>query len=491
MEEKEFEQLVREKENQGLEFKEELPESKKLAQLVAALYNSRGGKIVLGVEDKTRELLGVREPQKAEHEFVQVIRHWCKLDEEPRIEFVRFKNKDFVVFHCPKGKDTPYFVRGEHTPRVRIGSSNLPANKEEIARLYREGSSKSQDVFPVENASLDDLDLEKVKAYFRESKLTKQLKGKHFHDLLKKENLVIEKEKKLIPTIAGVVLFGKHSSLELPYTTIRADRYKGLDVSLWVDRADIEGNAFSLAADVEKFMLKNMRTSYTPKGFRTEIRTEYPIEALKEAIINAVVHRDYHIRESILLKMFDDRIEIWNPGGLLRPLTIGQLKELTYKPKSRNETIASVFSRRNLMDKRGTGVLRMNRSCDEWELPHPEFREQSGYFGIIFKNPQYYTKAPEIKVELNERQKKALECLKAKGKITTKEYVALAKTTVITAKRDLLDLKKKKIVRFVGSPKTGYYCFFDDTVNDAVNDTVKKAGAVLTPGASQKGDENV
>jgi ATP-dependent DNA helicase RecG len=456
---KEFGQLVKERENQDLEFKQEWPESRKLAVLVTALYNSRGGKIVLGVTDKTRHLVGVKEPQKAEHEFVQVIRHWCRLDEEPKIEFVKCQGKDFVVVHCPKGKDTPYFVMGERIPMVRIGSSNMPANKEEIARLYREGSSRSQDIYPVENASINDLDLEKIKEYFKESRLTKQLKGKHFYDLLEKENLVIEEEGKHAPTIAGIVLFGKHPSLEMPCTTIRADRYKGLDVSIWIDRADIEGNAFSLIADVEKFMLKNIRTAHIPNGFRTQIRTEYPIGALKEAIINAVVHRDYHGGESILLRMFDDRIEIWNPGGLLRPLTIEQLKELTYKPKSRNETIASVFSRKNLMDKRGTGVLRMNSSCDEWDLPHPEFKEQSGYFGIIFKNPQYYTKTPEIKVELNERQKKAISLIETKGEITRKEYMNLNKVSNKTAYIDLRFLVKEKILKVVGKGRGTKYVF--------------------------------
>ena len=163
----------------------------------------------MGVEDETGNPVGLAEPQKIENKFTQIIRHWCRLDKEPGIEFVKYKNNDFIVIHCPKGKDTPYFVRGEHTPRVRMGSSNMLANKEEIARLYREGSSKSQDVYPVENASLDDLDMEAVKKYFKESNLTDQLDGKHFHELLKKELFVVEENGKLIPTIAGIVLFGK------------------------------------------------------------------------------------------------------------------------------------------------------------------------------------------------------------------------------------------------------------------------------------------
>jgi ATP-dependent DNA helicase RecG len=460
MDEKEFGALLKNFENKDLDFKQDLPDSKKVAELVTAFYNSRGGKIIVGVEDGTRKPIGLENPQETEHKFTQIIRHFCKLDEEPRIEFVKYDGKDFVVIHCPKGRNTPYFVRGESAPRVRIGSSNMPANKEEIARLYREGSSESQDVHPVKNATLDDLDMDKIKSYFMESNLTSQLEGNHFIELLKKERFAVEENGKLVPTIAGIVLFGKHPSIEMPHTIVRADRYKGLDVTMWVDRADVEGDAFALVSEMEKFMLKNMRTSYTPKGFKTEIRTEYPIEALKEAAINAVVHRDYHERESILVKMFDDRIEIWSPGELLRPLTISQLIELSYKPKSRNETIAGVLSRRKIMDKRGTGILRMNKFCDEWGLPNPDFKEESGYFGIIFRNPNYYTKAPELNIAgLNERQKKAIEYLKIKGKITRKEYIEIANTTRTTAIRDLNEMVNKDILIIKG-PKTGRGRFY-------------------------------
>ncbi|PKP56246.1 MAG: hypothetical protein CVT89_06535, partial [Candidatus Altiarchaeales archaeon HGW-Altiarchaeales-2] len=329
MNEEEFEKLLQERENKDIDFKLELPEHEKIARLVVAFYNCRGGKIIFGVEDETRNPVGLKNPQKTEHGFTQIIRQYCRLDKEPEIEFVKYKGREFIVVHCPKGRNTPYFVMGENTPRVRIGSSNMPANNEEIALLYREGSSKSHDIYPVENATLDDIDLAQIREYFKESKLTDQLGGKHFHELLKKEHFVFEENKKLIPTIAGIVLFGKHPSLELPHTIIRADRYKGLDVTMWIDRADLEGNAFTLIDDAKKFMLKNIRTSYTPKGFEMETKNEYPIDALKEAMINAVVHRDYHEGESILLKMFDDRIEIWSPGELLRPLTISQLKDLT------------------------------------------------------------------------------------------------------------------------------------------------------------------
>lgn len=458
------EEFVKEKENKDLDFKLELPESKKVAQLVTALYNSRGGKIILGVEDETRKLIGIKEPQKTEHRFTQIIRNWCKLDEEPKIEFIKYKNRDFIVIHCPKGKNTPYFVRGEPKPRVRIGSSNVIANKEEIARLYREGSSKSQDVFPVENAGLDDLDLEKVKEYLGENNFTKQLESKHLHSLMQKEGLIVfdESKKEYIPTYAGVLLFGKHPQLNIHCASIKADRYRGTDMIEWIDKNDFNGNIFTLVEKCEYFFKKNMRISAWSAGFKTEHKTEYPIDALKEAVINALAHRDYHqYGKDILIRMFDDRIEINSPGELLRPLTIEKLQEHDYKPNSRNKAITKVLLRKGIMDERGSGILRMEEAMKKWELEKPNYEEKDGYFVITFKGPSRAEKPldEEILRDLNERQKKAVEYLREKGRITSREYCKLNNVVKNTAYRDLMELVNKDIIKQRGIGRGIYYVF--------------------------------
>ncbi|ODS38938.1 MAG: hypothetical protein A7316_06670 [Candidatus Altiarchaeales archaeon WOR_SM1_86-2] len=380
-------------------------------------------------------------------------------DEEPEIEFVKYKNKDFVVIQCPKGMDTPYFVRGEHTPRVRIGSSNMPANKEEIARLYREGSSESQDVYSVRNAGLEDIDLDKIKEYFKESELTTQLDEGHFYDLLKKENFIVEENEKLAPTLAGILLFGKHPWINLPHTTILADRYQGTDMVRWIDKRELNGTIFELIDKSEKFFLENMRTAAWSKGFKTVHKTEYPIEALKEAVINALVHRDYYERENIMIRMFDDRIEILSPGELLRPLTIKQLDDLTYSPKSRNKTIVDVLMRRRLMDKRGTGILRMNNFMHEWDLQKPIFEERCGYFVINFKGPGKPTLSvpDEVLAGLNERQVKGLKLIFKQGRITNSEYAKTFNVSRNTASNDLMNLVKKGLIKRSGVGRGSYY----------------------------------
>jgi len=288
MNEKEFKELLDERENKDFDFKLELSKPEKIAQLVAAFYNSRGGKIIIGVEDDTRKPIGLKNAQDIEHKFTQIIRHWCKLDVDPEIEFVNYADKEFIVVHCPKGKDTPYFVRREHCPRIRVGSSNMPANKEEIARLYREGSSKSQDIYPVDNADLGDLDLNKVKDYFEKNKFTKQLDKDDLIEIMLKEHFVVKEKGELIPTIAGIMLFGSNPHLNITQCEIRADRYVGDSMIEWIDRKDIHGTIFEMIKQTEEFMLKNMRTPAKVVGFKTEFRTEYPIPALREAIVNAV-----------------------------------------------------------------------------------------------------------------------------------------------------------------------------------------------------------
>jgi len=456
------EEFVKEKENKDLDFKLELPESKKAAQLVTAFYNSRGGKIILGVNDN-KKLVGLKNPQKVEHKFTQIIRHWCKLDEEPKIEFINNKERNFIVIHCPKGKDTPYFVRGEPKPRIRIGSSNVIANKEEIARLYREGSSKSFDIETVSKADINDLNLKAIKQYLKESHLTNKLNEKHFFEVISKEGFVSynKNTRAYVPTYAGILLFGKHPQINIPYSTILADRYKGIDMIEWIDKNEFNGNLFELIDKCENFFLRNMKTAAKAVGFRTEHKTEYPIDALKEALINALVHRDYLEKENILIRMFDNRIEIISPGELLRPLTIENLENLDYKPKSRNKTIVDVFLRRKLMDKRGSGILRMREAMKEWKLPEPTFEENTGYFVIKFIGP-YQGTVIKYKEELNERQKKALEHIKVYGKITSMDYRKLCLVVKDTANRDLVDLIKKRIIKKEGIGRAVFYRLFNE-----------------------------
>jgi predicted HTH transcriptional regulator len=123
----EFERLVGQQEGETLDFKQEMPSSSDLARLITAFYNTRGGVIVFGVEDGTRRLIGVSNPQGIETGLVNIIRDRCSLDVMPTIELVSYQGLEFVVVTCPQGVRKPYLVSGEAWPYVRVGSSNREA----------------------------------------------------------------------------------------------------------------------------------------------------------------------------------------------------------------------------------------------------------------------------------------------------------------------------------------------------------------------------
>ncbi|NOQ55384.1 MAG: DeoR family transcriptional regulator, partial [Nanohaloarchaea archaeon] len=152
------------------------------------------------------------------------------------------------------------------------------------------------------------------------------------------------------------------------------------------------------------------------------------------------------------------------------PLTIKNLENLDYTPKSRNKTIVDVLLRKRLMDKRGSGILRMKQTMTKWSLQKPKYSEKMGYFVIKFIGP-YNETVLNISEKLNERQKKAIQYLQIKRKITTKEYIIITKTSHRTAKRDLINLMEKQIIKRIGSTKTGNY-YLNGTVNGTVNGTI-------------------
>ncbi|MBA3064342.1 DeoR family transcriptional regulator, partial [Candidatus Woesearchaeota archaeon] len=227
-----------------------------------------------------------------------------------------------------------------------------------------------------------------------------------------------------------------------------------------IDKNDFNGNIFTLVENCEYFFKKNMRIASWSAGFKTEHKTEYPIDALKEAVINALAHRDYHqYGKDILIRMFDDRIEINSPGELLRPLTIEKLQEHDYKPNSRNKVITKVLLRKGIMDERGSGILRIEKAMEKWELEKPDYAEKDGYFVITFKGPGRAEKPldEEILKNLNERQKKALDFLKEHSRITTKDYFAINNVSERTARNDLVAMVDKKILQKIGKTQTAYY----------------------------------
>jgi len=181
---------------------------------------------------------------------------------------------------------------------------------------------------------------------------------------------------------------------------------------------------------------------------------DYPLPALREALANALIHREYHdIANFILVKVYDDRIWFSNPGGLPEGITVEELKQ-PHKSRLRNSLIARVFYLAGIIEQFGSGTVQMTRWMKEAGLPEPEFKEEMGGFSVyLYKD--VYTEETLRKMGLNERQVRAVLYVKEKGRISSKEYQELTQVSRQMASIDLSELVKRGGFNRLGSAGRG------------------------------------
>lgn len=235
---------------------------------------------------------------------------------------------------------------------------------------------------------------------------------------------------------------------------IKMVRFNGIEAYDVIDKLVSHESFFKLINDFDNFFTRNTRMGGTVKGWERIPLPEYPIEAVREAFINAIAHRDYGLTGGcITFYIYDDRIEIASPGKLLFPLTVESLG-VKITPRHRNKHICTIFEKTKYMEHIGTGIRRMRREMNEFNLPEPEFINDY-YFHVILRGPNGKLILPKNLVnhvnfnglQLNERQISALEKMNVeKMEFTHKSYAELFGISLATGKRDLLDLSKKDLV---------------------------------------------
>lgn len=463
MTEEEFKKLLDNFENDDLEFRAELQrideqeEKYRAAKAAAAFYNTRGGKIVFGVKEdgKKRTPTGLERIQITEGNFNTQIRAKCNFDEWPRFEFVKYRSKDFLVVYCPKGPKPPYCF--EKQVLIRRGSNNLPATEEEIARMYRDRSTESYDRSPVENATLKDIDLTQANAYLNKhfdlsgtSSLEDHLKVLHNIGILKIKN------QNYIPTIAGILLFGKSPQIFLPQAKIKADVKLDESSEKWDDIAEIGGTIFEQITSSEKFIRRNSRISAKIVGFKRIEEPQFPLAALREAIINALVHRDYgDTTATTIVKIRKDEVIISNPGSIIPPLTLEVVLGGHFTPRTRNEIIAETILKLGYMERRGRGLWLIQHLMNKSSLPEPKFKEEAGSFSMTLNTKEIITIKKQIiipdeiweSIKLDEDQKKILEVVEKVEKARFKDFERVLKKTRGAFNKKLEYLLDTKIIQ--------------------------------------------
>lgn len=366
-------ELLRDGENSGVEFKRDDVQNHDLAKELVAFLNLEGGIVLLGVEDDGT-ISGTSRPNLEEW-----VAELCRVKIEPPIVpyLSRMREvepgRDVLVVKVPQGPDKPYgqVHNGRRTYLIRVGSTNREASREELERMFQASGRVQYGLKPVPGAMLDDLDRRRLRDYF-----VRILGGNAPDDtdieeweklLLNLEFMTVSPDQ-AVPTIDGMLLFGATPKRFVPQSGIRALSYPGAAADYAV-RADeqLRGALVPLCATdgsiiesglVEQaldFVNRNTEPSARIQGGQRVDQPSYPPEVLREAVVNALVHRDYSVAGSdITLAIYSDRIEIQSPGKLPNTVTIEGMK--TGMRYARNQTLVNVLRDYRYVDFRGMGV---------------------------------------------------------------------------------------------------------------------------------------
>jgi len=438
-------EIIGKGESEVVEFKENF--DREAIETAAAFANTKGGSIFIGVSDSGK-IRGVMLGKETLRNWVNQVSQSTEPRVIPGVENMKIENKDVVTIQIKEFPIKPVSAKGKCFRRV--GNSNRVMTPQEIADMHINSTGMSWDIMPAKDISIKDLDLKKIKKYIKKASNTgrKKISGEEKPlQVLEKLGLI----KKEQVSWAALLLFGKDDKHFLHQAGIHCGRFK--EETIVIDDRIIVGAIINQVDEVMDFIRKNINVKFVMTGEPTrEESWDYPLEALREAVINAVCHRDYTIPSNVEIRIYDDRLIIRNPGGLPLGITIDDL----HKPHSsvlRNKGIGGVLYDIGWIEQWGSGIEKMCKACSKAGLPEPQFEEYQG-FRVTFRK-DIYTVEYLRSLGFNERQIKALKYVKERGGITNKQYQGLNNVSRQMATIDLGELTEKHILARVGTVGKG------------------------------------
>jgi ATP-dependent DNA helicase RecG len=439
-----FAMLLEEGEGYKIEYKEGVSG---IDKDMVAFANSSGGVIFLGITDD-KQIKGINITNRLKTQ-IQDIANNCRPKVKIFLEEIEFDNKDVLIVNLREGVDKPYECSSGFYKR--IGAISQKLTRDELMGFFKtEGKIRFDELINEKFIYPQDFDKEKLNSFLELAGLSETLSPEK---ILISLGVAEKQENRIYLNHAGVLFFADDPQKFIPWSVFTVVLFKDMEGVDVIDRKEIRGSLFEIVGKVMDFVRLYTKVAYkfTGKPKREEIY-EYPLEAIREAVINSVMHRDYFEKgHNNILRFFPDRILIENvwiePKGFELGKTIFR----------RNHIISDLFARIGFGEKLGSGILRMRSICKNADSIEPIIEYNDSYFWITFKPSGKYVQVtleggkPEVSLEiLNERQKKAIEQVKVKGRITNKEYVDLNKVSRITATRELMDMVRKKILKQEG-----------------------------------------
>lgn len=433
-------EILKNEEGKTLEFKENLLSIQGILKTIVAFANTSGGIIVIGVEDKTKKIVGVSNPLAEEERLTNAISDSIAPLIIPDIELHTYRKKQLLVIHVHHIAG-PFYLKSvgpEKGVYIRLGSTNRVVNEEMLHALKDYSRNIVYDEIPNTQSTPDDLDWDVIDELFKQA--NKKVTNKSAHSI----GLLTDHGSKEFPTHGAVILFGINRLKNFPDALIRCVRFIG-DHKEILDQITIDTYLPLAIEEAIKFVRRNTSMRGVLKdGLAREDIPQYPPIAIREALINAVVHADYTLKGmNITVALYDDRIEITNPGMLPFGFTIE--KALAGYSRVRNRVIAKVFHHLNWIEQWGIGIGRILHECELRGLKQPLFQELDDRFRVTI-----YA-GPNRKQNVHEWVDELVAYLKKKKKISTKYAATLWNVSERTARIRLAELVRQGLLTRIGS----------------------------------------
>ena len=440
------------KESETTELKKSTSELKEaIISIVAILNKHHKGQLYFGVKNDGT-VVGQDVTERTLREISKTISDHIEPKIYPKINKILLEDKKCVLVDFD-GSEVPYYAYGRPYIRVSDEDKQLSAKELENLILKKNKDKLRWDNQICKNALLNDLNNETLSKFISLAKDSGRIKiEKNESDEMILRKLELMTDEGL--TNAAVFLFGKEPLRFFINSPLRCGRFKDVLKEEFIDMKDFEGNLFEQLEKAILFLKTHLELRAKIKEFKRVEKWEIPVNALREAVINALIHRDYWDNGFVYIKIYDNEVVVANPGKLPEELSIPKLYK-EHESKLRNPLLANIFYYVDFIDRWGRGIINIITALKEENLPFPEFEESGGYFRIRFRRVKVSERWSERWSELSEKQKDVLTAIKNNPKISRKELSLKLGINSSAIQKHLENLKEKGILKRIGPDKGG------------------------------------
>ena len=461
-------------ESKNTEFKEMPPENtNKYTKTVVAYANSQGGRLIFGVVDKTREVVGIDGAIlfQTMDGIANAISDSCEPQIVPEIEPYTIEGKTVIVVTVSPEPQRPYYLKSKNKEKgiyIRVGGTTRLAHPVKIKELEMEGMRISWDElscigYKVTDEAIDTL-CKDIEHYREEAELPKR--KVNLEQLIKWK--LLKNSEELTASNAFVLLTSDY----FPFSKTQCAVFKGTSRSVFLDKREYTGPLYKQIDEALNFVLRNIRLGAEVKGLLRRESYELPVEAIREMIVNAHCHRNMTDESCVQVAIYDDRLEVTSPGGLYNGLTFEDM--MHGHSKLRNRVIANVFCQMGLVESWGTGIKKIIDSAHEYGIVEPEFIEMPETFRVnLYRKTVSLQNGDESSVKgsvkfgessvklgnlpLNDTQRTIMQMIEENPRISAKQIAEKTDVSVRAIEKNIKELREKGALKRHGAARGGYW----------------------------------